>query len=61
VDGFHHSTATFLKGNNAFLDLHGAWARYIYTGPHYFSIVRLLVYPSLTVKKSTRTINTCMP
>jgi len=38
VDGFHHNTAAFLKGNNAFLDLHGAWARSIYAGPHYFSI-----------------------
>ena len=39
VDGFHHNTATLLKGNNAFLDLHGAWARNIYAGPHYFNIL----------------------
>ena len=38
VDGFHHNTATFLQGNNAFLGLHGAWARNLYDGPHYFSI-----------------------
>jgi len=38
VDGFHHNTATFKKGNSAFLDLHGAWARTTYAGPHYFSI-----------------------
>ena len=38
VDGFHHNTATFLQGNNAFLGLHGAWARNFYDGPHYFSI-----------------------
>ena len=39
VDGFYHNTATLVKGNNAFLDLHGAWARYIYAGPHYFNIL----------------------
>ena len=38
VDGFQHNTATFLKGNNAFLDLHGAWARNMFDGPHYFNI-----------------------
>ena len=38
VDGFHHNTATLLKGDNAFLDLHGAWARNLYAGPHYFTI-----------------------
>ena len=38
VDGFQHNTATFLKGNNPFLDLHGAWARNVYPGPHYFNI-----------------------
>ena len=38
MDGFHHNTATFLQGNNAFLGLHGAMARNIYAGPHYFSI-----------------------
>ena len=26
VDGFHQYTSSFLKGNSAFLDLHGAWA-----------------------------------
>ena len=39
VDGFHHNTATLLKGNNAFLDLHGAWARNMHAGPHYFNIL----------------------
>jgi len=38
VDGFNHNTATFKKGNNAFLDLHGTWARNMYAGPHYFNI-----------------------
>ena len=38
MDGFHYNTATFLQGNNAFLGLHGAMARNIYAGPHYFSI-----------------------
>ena len=38
VDGFQHTTATFLKGDNAFLDLHGAWARNVYPGPHYFNL-----------------------
>ena len=39
VDGFYHSTATIHKGNNAFLDFDGAWARNLYAGPHYFSIL----------------------
>ena len=38
VDGFHLDGAVILKGNNAFLDLHGAWARNIYAGPHYFNL-----------------------
>ena len=38
MDGFHYNTAAFLQGNNAFLGLHGAMARNIYAGPHYFSI-----------------------
>ena len=38
VDGFQRTTAAFLKGNNAFLDLHGAWAGNMYAGPHYFNI-----------------------
>ena len=38
VDGFQQNTANFIKGNNAFLDLHGAWARSLYAGPHYFTI-----------------------
>ena len=38
MDGFHHNTATFMQGNNDFLALHGAMARNIYAGPHYFSI-----------------------
>ncbi|XP_065885081.1 uncharacterized protein [Dysidea avara] len=39
VDGFHQPTTTLLKGNNVFLDLHGAWAQYYFTGPHYFSLM----------------------
>ena len=38
VDGLQHTTAAFLKGNNHFLDLHGAWARNMYPGLHYFNI-----------------------
>ena len=38
VDGFHLNTAVLLKGDNAFLDLHGAWARNIRAGPHYFNL-----------------------
>ena len=38
VDGLQYTTATLLKGSNAFLDLHGAWARNMYAGPHYFNI-----------------------
>ena len=38
VNGFQHTTATLLKGDNAFLDLHGAWARNVYAGPHYFNL-----------------------
>ena len=38
VDGFHLNSAALLKGNNAFLDLHGAWARNMYAGPHYFNL-----------------------
>ena len=30
VDGFHLDSAVILKGENTFLDLHGAWARNIY-------------------------------
>ena len=37
VDGFHYDTATLVKGDNVFLDLHGAWARILYPGQHYFS------------------------
>jgi len=39
VDGFFHNTAAFHKGDNDFLNLHGAWARSIYAGPHYFGIL----------------------
>jgi len=62
VDGFHHSTATFLKGNNFFLI-------FMVHGPEIFMldhtilavcIVHLVVYPSLTVKKISRTIKICM-
>ena len=38
VDGFQQNTANLMKGNNTFLDLHGAWARNLYTGLHYFNI-----------------------
>ena len=38
VDGFNLNTATLLKGNNHFLDLHGAWAKNVFAGPHYFNI-----------------------
>ena len=38
VDGFQQNTANLMKGNNSFLDLHGAWARNLYTGLHYFNI-----------------------
>ena len=39
VDGFHHSTATVHKGNTAFLDFDGVWARNMFAGPHYFGIL----------------------
>ena len=39
VDGSQQSTATFLKGNIDFIDLHGAWARDMYAGLHYFGIL----------------------
>ena len=63
VDGFPQPTSVLLKGNNAFLDLHGAWARYYYRGVHYliFNIVLLLVWPLLTVKNSIKTTRTYMP
>ena len=38
VDSFYYNTATFLKGDTNFLDLHGTWARNVYDGLHYFSI-----------------------
>ena len=38
VDGLQQTTATLLKGDNDFLDLHGAWARNMHAGPHYFNI-----------------------
>ena len=38
MDGFHQHTTTFLKGNNQFLDLHGAWAGNARDGVHYFTI-----------------------
>ena len=37
VNGFHQSTS-FIKGNNAFLDLHGAWAGNTCDGLYYFGI-----------------------
>ena len=38
VTGFHQRTTSFLKGNNAFLDLHGAWAGNSRSGLYYFHI-----------------------
>ena len=38
VNGFHQHSTSFLKGNNAFLDLHGAWAGNGYAGLYYFGI-----------------------
>ena len=38
VNGFHQHSTLFLKGNNAFLDLHGAWAGNGHVGLHYFAI-----------------------
>ena len=38
VDGFHQHTASFIKGNTQFLDLHGAWAGNARRGVHYFNI-----------------------
>ena len=38
VNGFHQHTTTLLKGNNAFLDLHGAWAGNCRRGPNYFGV-----------------------
>ena len=38
VDGFHLDSAVILKGDNAFLDLQGAWARNVDPGPHYFNL-----------------------
>ena len=39
VDGSQQNTATFLKDNIDFIDLHGTWARVMYAGPHYFGIL----------------------
>ena len=44
VDGFHHNTATLQKGDNIFLDLHGASARNLYAGLHYFIIQYHTIY-----------------
>ena len=38
VNGFHQHTTSFIKGNNDFLDLYGAWAGYSRDGLHYFGI-----------------------
>ena len=38
VNGFHQQTTSFLKGSNAFLDLHGAWAGNSHSGLYYFHI-----------------------
>ena len=39
VNGFHYHTTVIMKGNNDFLDLHGAGARQLYTGVHYFNML----------------------
>ena len=49
VNGFHQHTSTLLKGNNAYLDLHGVWAGNGRHGPHYFG----LQYRSLTALSFT--------
>ena len=46
VDSFFYNTATLLKGDTNFLDLHGTWARNIYAGPHYFQIPYRTPYAS---------------
>ena len=38
INGFHQNTATFIQGDNAFLSLHGAWARNMIARLHYFNI-----------------------
>ena len=38
VNGFHQHSTSFLKGNTAFLDLHGAWAGNGHAGLYYFGI-----------------------
>ena len=38
VNAFHQHSTSFLKGNTAFLDLHGAWGGNGRTGLHYFGI-----------------------
>ena len=38
VNGFHQHSTSFLKGNTAFLDLHGAWAGNGRVGLYYFGI-----------------------
>ena len=38
VNGFHQHSTSFLKGNTAFLDLHGAWAGNGRAGLYYFAI-----------------------
>ena len=47
VDGFHQLTTTLVKGLSAIHDLHGAWARYYFPGPHYFSLM-YRTYKNLT-------------
>ena len=41
VDGSQHTTAALHKGEfeTDFLDMHSAWARNMYAGPHYFNIL----------------------
>ena len=38
VDGFQLDSPVLIKGENAFLDLHGAWAWNINAGPHHFNL-----------------------
>jgi len=39
VNGFHQQSASFVKGDNDFLDLHGAWAQYYPAGIHSFNVM----------------------
>ena len=47
INGFHQQTTSFMKGNNAFLDLYGVWAGNSRDGFHYFG-VQYRTYTSLS-------------